>query len=395
MKVDKKRPLHWFYLCVFLLQSLLGLLGRLLPKKQRQQLVIFYGHKLNGNLLAIYRQMHSVASRNLVPVFLSMDRVYCKQLTANGINAQWAASLGTARLLANADALISDHGLHSLQVLRRPLHCLGLRFFDVWHGIPFKGFDSADFQLQLHYDEIWVASDLHKRLYVDQYEFTPEKVVVTGYARTDQLVKPSRTNAEIRQEIGAPSTGKLILFAPTWAQDAQLRSIFPFGHSEKEFLGRLSVLAARQNATLIMRQHLNTAIRKSEFPNIISLPGEIYPDTESILLVADMLICDWSSIAFDYLLLERPTLFLDVPPPFRKGFSLGPEYRFGPVVGSLTELLTEIEECMLQPGKYWELNRERHRRIREEVYGRYADGEATERCLERLRQKIASYGSSR
>ena len=28
------------------------------------------------------------------------------------------------------------------------------------------------------------------------------------------------------------------------------------------------------------------------------------------------------SIAFDYLLLDRPTLFLDIPAPFKKGFSL-------------------------------------------------------------------------
>ena len=64
-----------------------------------------------------------------------------------------------------------------------------LAFFDVWHGIPFKGFDAEDFRVQRHYDETWVASPLLRDLYVDRFSFEPERVVPTGYARTDRLVR--------------------------------------------------------------------------------------------------------------------------------------------------------------------------------------------------------------
>jgi len=42
------------------------------------------------------------------------------------------------------------------------------------------------------------------------------------------------------------------------------------------------------------------------------------------LLASDVLICDRSSIPFDHLLLDRPTLFRDLPAPSRNGFSLRP-----------------------------------------------------------------------
>src|SRR5690606_23511656 len=105
------------------------------------------------------------------------------------------------------------------------------------------------------------------------------------------------------------------------------------------------------------------------YQNVRLLPGSIYPDAESILLVSDLLICDWSSIAFDYLLLDRPTLFLDVPAPFRKGFSLGPEYRFGPVVGSLDELVEQVGIVMQDTEQYWHEYRAQHAAIRDQIYG--------------------------
>src|SRR3546814_15652470 len=120
-----------------------------------------------------------------------------------------------------------------------------LLFFDVWHGIPFKGFDADDFRLQHRYDEIWVASDLHRDLYIEKFGFHKSQVVVTGYARTDCLVTDGKGNAKIRRRLGLPPEGRLLLFAPTWSQDAEGRSIFPFSESVKSFLSLLSALSPR------------------------------------------------------------------------------------------------------------------------------------------------------
>lgn len=383
MKVDKRRPLHWLYLVAFFANSAMGLIFSLLLRRRR--LVVLYGHKLNGNLLALHRYLQSHPELGIRPVFLTMDWGYCRELRNQGVSTCWAVSPCCALLLARADALISDHGLHSLEPLIVPYRKLGVRFFDVWHGIPFKGFDSADFRLQHRYDEVWVASELHRRLYVECYGFDADKVIVTGYARTDKLVAPAETREQLCSRLGLPPQDRFILFAPTWAQDTKGRSIYPFGHQEAEFLEVLSLLARRCDATVLVRTHINSGNGSGrECQNIRRLPGSTYPDVESILLVSDLLICDWSSIAFDYLLLSRPTLFLDVPAPFRKGFSLGPEYRFGAVVNSISDLAEQVEAAMQYPDRYWLKYQARHDEIGSQVWGDWADARSSERCVGRL-----------
>nr|WP_322938817.1 CDP-glycerol glycerophosphotransferase family protein [Pseudomonas sp. s4] len=379
MKINKKNLFHWIFLASYAIQATVGILIRKITNKTS---IVLYGHKLNGNLLAIYKACPEA-------IFLSMDRRYCQELKRQGIRCQWACSFGAARLLASAIAIISDHGLHSLELLLPAYRKQGLKCFDVWHGIPFKGFDSQDFRLQQQYDETWVASELHRNLYIQRYGFTPQQTVITGYARTDALIHPRQSNAEIRAHLELPAQGKLILFAPTWAQDNRERTLFPFAYEAEEFLGALSAMAQKHQANVLLRTHLNSSKIERDFPGIISLPSSQWPDTESILQISDMLICDWSSIAFDYLLLDRPTFFLDVPAPFQKGFSLGPDYRFGPVIGCLPQLLGSLENTLQAEDGYWQEHADKHQRIRATIYGTWADGHATKRCLERLRSNTA------
>lgn len=388
MKIDKRRPIHWLYLLLFFLQGILGLLLRWLPKAvtdDGHNLVVLYGHKLNGNLLALYREMESDHRHMMKPVFLTMDPAYHRELGATGVQSQWACGMNCSRLLAEAAAVISDHGLHALQPLHGSYRRAGLRFFDVWHGIPFKGFDADDFRLQHRYDEVWVASDLHRQLYLDRFGFAPNQILVTGYARTDCLVVPQESNGAIRRRLGLPLEGRLILFAPTWAQDMQGRSLFPFGESGERFFSALSAVAQDHGATVLLRTHMNSAgLISVDRPGIIALPGERYPNTEEVLQISDLLICDWSSIAFDYLLLDRPTFFLDVPAPFQKGLSLGTEYRFGDVVQGLDELTAQLARTLTDQAAYWAEGGKRHAAIKAIVYGAYADGNASQRCVARL-----------
>lgn len=389
MKIDKRNPAHWLLLIGFFVQAAAGAAWRSVGLG-RERKVVLYGHKLNGNLFALYLYMKAHPEEGLRPVFLTMDRTYHDELRAAGIASCWACGLGCMRLLGRASALVSDHGLHAMQPWQRVYRQLGLRFFDVWHGIPFKGFDAEDFRLQHRYDEVWVASDLNRDLYVERFGFDSERVIATGYPRTDRLLDRAVSDADIRQQLGLAATGKLVLFAPTWAQDEKGRSIYPFGIEEDAFLDALSDSAARHDATILLRSHLNTrGTTVGTRSRIVHLSGDIHPDTETILLASDALICDWSSIAFDYLLLDRPTFFLDVNPPFRKGFSLGSEYRFGAVVADMPSLLDGIEEALASPAGYWHRYGAQHRLVRHQVYGERADSHATKRCLRRLREHLA------
>ena len=181
MKVDKRNPWHWLWLGLMTFNALLAVLLRRFIASNNQ--VVLYGHKLNGNLGAIYRE--SLKYDELSLTYLTMDYPYYRQLKRQGISVVWAGSPQALKLIVRAKALISDHGLHSLVLL---LDYSSLRFIDVWHGIPFKGFDKDDFKVQHRYDEIWVASEFMADLYEKKFGFKRQKLKATGYARTDVLV---------------------------------------------------------------------------------------------------------------------------------------------------------------------------------------------------------------
>ncbi|MGH8030069.1 MAG: CDP-glycerol glycerophosphotransferase family protein [Arenimonas sp.] len=387
MKIDRGNPWHWLWLGMFTLNTLAALLLRWFGWRRDPGSVVLYGHKLNGNLAALLAQARREADPAMTLSFLTMDPAYCRELRAAGELAVLAISPRCIPLLARAGALVTDHGLHCLSLLVR---LGGLPAFDVWHGIPFKGFDADDFRVQHRYEETWLPSPRVERLYVERFGFDPARLVATGYARTDALVRGDEPQEALlaRLDLTATQGKKRVLFAPTWKQDAAGRSVFPFGLAADEFFAGLDAVCARTGAVALFRSHLNsTDVATVDGGRIVAVPHADVPDTEGVLLASDVLVCDWSSIAFDWLLLERPTIFLDVPPPFAKGFSLGPEYRYGEIVDSFERLLERLEAYLRDPETYAAAHGARAAAVREEIYGPFADGRSALRCLERLRER--------
>lgn len=380
MKINKRNPWHWIWLGAMTINVALAvILRRFMATNNR---VVLYGHKLNGNLAAIYRE--SLKHKELRLTYLTMDYPYYQKLKQQGIDAVWAGGPDALMLLVRAKILISDHGLHSLVLL---LDYSSLKFVDVWHGIPFKGFDKDDFKVQQRYDDIWVTSNFMADLYEEKFGFKREKLKAIGYARTDVLVKPQKVSrAELMRKYDIPVTErKVILYAPTWKQDDSGRSLFPFGMVETEFLRELSRVAESGGCLFIVRMHLNASSERSDqFESVYAVPADKYPDTERLLLLSDILIYDWSSIAFDYLLLNRPAIYLDVVPPFKKGFSLGDRYRFGAKVSDLDGLVSGLLEIF---DKGFEVNEDEllsRSKILDSIYSGIVVGSASKNNCQRL-----------
>lgn len=398
MKVDKSNPRHWLYLLLFGLNTLIAIAVRPLTKSKRRKSrirqIILYGHRLSGNLLALQRHINQHHSQKFHLTFLTMDPDYHQQLSSKGINSCLATSSSVIRLISLADAVISDHGLHSMLPL---LWLSDVKFFDVWHGIPFKGFDESDFRVQQRYTETWVASPLMAEVYETKFGFAKETIHITGYARTDSLIIPQETDDQIRKRFGLQHVNnkRLVLFAPTWKQDSNNRAIFPFGISQETFLQSISSLCRKNDAVPIMRTHINARVSENALGNYVEfLPFDRFPDTEALLQITDILICDWSSIAFDFLLLDRPTIFLDVPPPFAKGLSLGEEFRFDHIVGSHKDLLQALGRALEVRADNGYGASEKKRLIAERVYANYADGHAAKRCSMRLQRHLINISAS-
>ena len=388
MKINRRNPWHWLYLAGFAVNVVAALLLRPIAHRRRSGRVLLYGHQRAGNLLAIHEHVSCQPKPAFRLAFLTMDPSLHRELTRAGVSSVLAMSPAAIRWLATADAIVSDHGLHAMEWM---LGRTDMMFFDVWHGIPFKGFDASDFRVQRRYDGVFVASPTLKQVYVSRFGFDAERVHATGYARHDRLTSREKDFPTIRREFGLPATGKVVLFAPTWKQDARDRDVFPFGADPREFLEVAATIARRHDATIVVRMHLNSdAIPLPNVDGIIAVGSAEHPDTERLLLATDVLICDWSSIAFDFLLLERPTIFLDVDPPFRKGFSLDPSFRYGEVVGDEAGLWEAMDRYLGSPGAFAAEHGDDVRLVRERVYGGLPDGPAAARCVRILEQILST-----
>jgi CDP-glycerol glycerophosphotransferase len=228
-------------------------------------------------------------------------------------------------------------------------------------------------------------------MYIGKFGFKRSKVKVTGYGRTDQLVDGSLNKQEILTKYSIPKAKKYILIAPTWKQDSSGRSVLPFGLEESNFFGELDKLAKRYKAQVIFRTHLNSddEINVSHLTNTSFMPYSKYPVIEDFLFITDILVNDWSSTAIDFLPLKRPVIFLDVPAPFKKGFELGPEHRYGDVVKDFNGLKNSLEKYLKSPEEFIKKHEAEIDKTTEAAYGNSLDGKSLERYfsnLERLLQ---------
>lgn len=381
MKVDKFNFQHWALLAKQAIFTWLVILYRLFIQRPKKPIVALYGHQFAGNLKALYETWETEFQSTFSFYFLTLDDDQATQLARRKVRALSCSRLRDMLVLAKASAVITDHGLHTMTPL---LRFTNIKFIDVWHGIPFKGFIPKDFKLQHRYDEVWVASPFLRNLYVESFGFPSQKVQSLGYARTDKLFRRPIPASIFRKWAQMPEDQKLVLYAPTWRQDDAGRQLFPFGASQTEFTAVLASICQSTGARLVIRSHLNAHIDSDEKDSILYCSQRDYPDTEDLLLATDILICDWSSIAFDFLALERPTLFLDVPPPFKHGFSLGPRYRFGCIIENLRELKVKLYDYLQDPVRYDKAYAKRQGDTIKALYSSFASDRSARKQLERL-----------
>ncbi|WP_241503504.1 CDP-glycerol glycerophosphotransferase family protein [Bacillus safensis] len=237
----------------------------------------------------------------------------------------------------------------------------------LWHAVgAFKTFGYSRIGLpggpsptsknHKNYTKVIVSSEHIRKHYAEGFGVDIENVIATGIPRTDLFFDERRKN-EVRTRLYEDypflKGKKVILFAPTFRGNGQQSAYYPYEelnynqlyHEFKDeyvFLFKIHPFVKNQ---------INIPYQYSDFFYDFSDFREI----NELLLVADILVTDYSSVCFEFALLQKPIIFFsfDVEDYIRKRDFYYEYFSFipGPLAKSCNDLISIIKENQFEHEK--------------------------------------------
>jgi CDP-glycerol glycerophosphotransferase (TagB/SpsB family) len=214
----------------------------------------------------------------------------------------------------------------------------GAKLIQIWHGAPLKHIELDLYRKRLvgmptwllvllkfqkaiigryPYYDLVVATSQGLIAEVFQHCFRAKQFIAAGYPRNDILFGwPDSDSISCRLawinvdkkaletvRVARADGHKICLYVPTFRKDMA-------APNDKILdLSRLSAFAQKQHLLFVLKLHpfMHGRYSIGQYPNLMEYAplGDVYP----LMVHTDLLITDYSSIFFDYLLLDRPIVF--------------------------------------------------------------------------------------
>lgn len=203
-------------------------------------------------------------------------------------------------------------------------------YLQTWHGTPLKrlahdieiGEDAKFYRTGMSKKEMTETYDIDVKRYnylISPNKFSTEKfqsafniernrIIETGYPRNDYLTNISKEDIkELKERYEIPQGKKVILYAPTWRDNSFNMKGYTFKlevnfEKWKEVLGEEYVVLFKPHY-LITNKFNNKGLE-----NFLYTIRED-KDINELYVLSDILVTDYSSVFFDYAILQRPILF--------------------------------------------------------------------------------------
>lgn len=367
------------------------------------KLMVFHSYPdFTDNSRALYEYITRYHSDEYRCVWILSANMRSKGESYPAESVMWR-SMAAILVYCRAKWLIDTHGFLSNWKVRSQ------RLIELWHGMPLKAMGymepnpsverglRAARKVAARADLLIATSDMMRAVLAACFGIDARKVVVTGQPRNDALFrKPDELKREFSCMTGIDvSSRKVVLYAPTFRRGFAVDDWKEQSSKGCEFLGEdgLAYLANsldRCGATLLLRLHPaeEMALGRRLPENVHSVSSEAFPavDMSLILGITDVLITDYSSCCFDFLLLDRPMVFF----PFdmdsymaRRGFVLTPYdlWAPGPIAKTLTEVVGYVKDFLEGQDNY----REQRRWVTRSI-NRFEDAQSCWRVYEAIRQ---------
>lgn len=334
----------------------------------------FAGKVIGDNPLGIYRELMRRGT-SMEPLWTVARADLTVPEGARAVvhgSPEWLEAVATSRYLVNNTNFPPYFRKSPGQV-----------YCQTWHGTPLKrlahdmpaGSINENF-LALYdreaaaWDFLLAANEFSAGTLAGAFRYTGP-VLRVGYPRNDRLVTASQQERQaIRTRLGVEEHERLLLYGPTWraSHRTALGQFAPVNHFAPE--GGLP-----DGWRLAFRGHSHT--HGAHVPAIAggALDVTRYPDVTDLLIAADVLLTDYSSLMFDFTITGRPVLFLAPDLGDYKG-SRGFYFDFeaespGPILTTAGQVVAALADLPSVVAQY----RERYASWRER-FNAWEDGQA-------------------
>jgi CDP-glycerol glycerophosphotransferase (TagB/SpsB family) len=188
-----------------------------------------------------------------------------------------------------------------------------------WHGIPLKSMAFDDPEEDKKHIKLVrkmnskttffiVSSKLEEALMAKCFLIDPSKFRCLGQPRNDVLLNQDNPERIKPLPIDMPENEMLVLYAPTWRRYSETE-FFPFDDFD---LDDLNEFLKEHKMVLLLRGHVSEKGNQEDLfsTRIIDSGFDVCENVYPLLNSIDLLITDYSSIYLDFLLLDRPCMFI-------------------------------------------------------------------------------------
>jgi len=305
---------------LFIIYSLIYFVPR-----NKKNWVFGSGVGMNFSDNAKYLFLYCSSLSEINSYWITRNKCLLKSLRNEGLNAYYKYSAKGLWLSLSSKVYVYDSRTESINHWTSA----GALKVNLWHGSPLKKIDRdvsikhstfyignhtwgfKRLMLRMYIPQCFVVSDLMiaTSIKVKGYfnsAFGSKKIEVTGYPRNDIIINPSLYTKHLEFEqniIDSISTDKTILYAPTF------RDTNRFDRKTPIEWGRLNDLLKKNDTTFLIKLHrhdYSMAMKeKCSHIRVLDNESDMYP----LFSKVDLLITDYSSIFFDFLLTDKPVLF--------------------------------------------------------------------------------------
>lgn len=266
----------------------------------------------------------------------------------------------------------------------------GQKYINTWHGsfgikkldLDIKGFCGNKFlSKDTSITDIYLSNcSFETNMFKSAKKVKSSKIKETGHPRDDILYENSDIlKQQIKEKLGISASSRIALYMPTFRGNRGIEAFNIDYNRLKQSLEEKT----EENWEVLSRFHPQN-LDKIDKLQSIQKDVSLYPDVQELLLVSDVLISDYSSCMFDFLLTRKPCFIYAVDIEdynTERGFYFPLETTPFPIARNNDELMRNIKNFNVSEYK---LCSEEFLSSRDIVF----DGKASKKVVEMIKSYI-------